>query len=128
VSGTFAGDDLDPPGGAGSTFLDVGGADRLGGDGATDEASQEKNGGRRKGVRDKRRDYQRLPSLRLYVLIAQDVPRVEIYSRSDAGWRFQEVEGSDAILDLDTLGIALPLAEVDDGVPLGTGPEAPTVS
>ncbi len=47
---------------------------------------------------DKRRDYQRLESLRHYVLIAQDAPRVESYSRAGPSWRFEEIEGQDTVL------------------------------
>ena len=65
---------------------------------------------------DKRRDYQRLASLRHYVLIAQDTPRVEIYSRTERGWRFEELEGQDTVLALDALEITLPLAEIYDGL------------
>jgi Uma2 family endonuclease len=65
---------------------------------------------------DKRREYQRLASLRHYVLIAQDAPRVEIYSRTEQGWRFEELEGPDTVLALDALEITLPLAEIYDGL------------
>ena len=65
---------------------------------------------------DKRRDYQRLASLRHYVLIAQDEPRVEIYSRRGQGWRFEELEGRDATLTVGALGIELPLAEIYEGL------------
>ena len=65
---------------------------------------------------DKRRDYQRLSSLRHYVLIAQDAPRIEAYTRGRRGWRFQEVEGRDAALALEAFGIELPLAEIYDGL------------
>jgi Uma2 family endonuclease len=73
---------------------------------------------------DKRRDYQRLSSLRHYVLIAQDAPRIEAYTRRKRGWRFEEIEGLDALLVLEAFAIDLPLAEVYDGLsfpaPLGT--------
>ena len=65
---------------------------------------------------DKRRDYQRLPSLRHYVLIAQDAPRIEAYTRGRRSWRFEEVEGFDAVLALDAFGIELALAEIYDGL------------
>jgi Uma2 family endonuclease len=65
---------------------------------------------------DKRRAYQRLASLRHYVLIARDAPRVEIYSRTARGWRFEELDGTDAALPLEALEITLPLAEIYDGL------------
>ncbi len=67
---------------------------------------------------DKRRDYQRLASLHHYVLIAQDAPRVEIYSRAGDSWRFEELDGINAALPLDALEITLPLAEIYDGLSL----------
>jgi Uma2 family endonuclease len=65
---------------------------------------------------DKRRDYQRLTSLRHYVLIAQSTPRVEAYSRTRRGWRFEELDGLAAALTLEAFGIELPLAEIYDGL------------
>ena len=83
------------------------------------------------GRTDKRRDYQRLASLRHYVLIAQDAPRIEAYTRGRRGWRFEEVEGLDAALLLEAFGIELPLAEIYDGLsfpaPLGA-PATPAAS
>jgi Uma2 family endonuclease len=63
---------------------------------------------------DKRREYQRLPSLRHYVLIAQDALWIEAYTRSRRGWRFEKIEGVDAQLVLEAFGIELPLAEIYD--------------
>lgn len=68
--------------------------------------------------RDKRREYQALPSLAHYVLIAQDMPRVEAYSRRDGDWLFTELEGLGAALTLDPPGIAIPLAELYAGIEL----------
>jgi Uma2 family endonuclease len=67
---------------------------------------------------EKRREYQRLPSLAHYVLIDQAVARVEVYTRSEGRWLFQEIEGLDATLPLDAIGVSLPLAELYDGVDL----------
>ena len=65
---------------------------------------------------DKRRDYQRQPSLRHYVLIAQDAPRIEAYTRGRRGSRFEEIEGLDARFAPEAFGIELPLAELYDGL------------
>jgi Uma2 family endonuclease len=75
---------------------------------------------------DKRRDYQRLASLRHYVLIAQDALRVEAYTRGRRGWRFEEIEGQDAVLALEAFGIELPLAEIYDGLSFPAPVEAST--
>ena len=78
----------------------------------------------------KRRDYQRLASLRHYVMIAQDAPRIEAYTRTGDGWRFEELEGFEAALALEAFGIELPLAEIYDGLsfqaPAPTTPAAST--
>ena len=78
---------------------------------------------------DKRRDYQRLASLRHYVLIAQDAPRIEAYTRTGRGWRFEELEGLDAALALEAFGIEVPLAEIYDGLSLqAPSPTTPAAS
>jgi len=75
---------------------------------------------------DKRRDYQRLASLRHYVLIAQDAPRIETYTRGRRGWRFEEMEGLDAALALEAFVIELSLAEIYDGLSFPAPLAAPT--
>jgi Uma2 family endonuclease len=61
----------------------------------------------------KLRWYQSLESLSDYLLVSQDLPRVEHYVRHDGdGWLFHAVEGLEAVLRLPSLGIELELAEV----------------
>lgn len=67
---------------------------------------------------EKLREYQAMPSVMHYVLVAQDAMRVEIYSRDAAGWRYAELEGDTAGLALDPPGVAVPLAEIYEGVEL----------
>lgn len=52
---------------------------------------------------DKWSDYQRLASLRHYVLVSQDRHRVEVYSRTDLGWHYADVQerGTVALTALD---------------------------
>lgn len=64
-----------------------------------------------------------LPRARPGVLIDQEVPRVEVYSRSGGRWLFEEVEGLEASLHLDAIGVTLPLAELYEGVDLTRGAE-----
>ena len=40
--------------------------------------------------------YQQIPSLKQYVLIAQDEIRVSVYERDEAGWRYRTVQDLDA--------------------------------
>jgi Uma2 family endonuclease len=58
--------------------------------------------------REKRANYQKIPSLREIVLVAQDDRRVEIYRRDGAHWAADIVtEGDVALTSLD---LTLPLA------------------
>ncbi|MEK0083637.1 Uma2 family endonuclease [Benzoatithermus flavus] len=71
---------------------------------------------------EKWQEYQSLPSLQHYVLIAQDHVRVEHYRRIANGWHYQELCGRDAVLQLDPPGIELRLADLYEAVSL-VGPE-----
>jgi len=66
---------------------------------------------------DKFTGYQHLESLQEYLLVAQDRPRVEQYTRQpDGGWLAVEATGREAAIHLPSLGVDLPLDEVYDGV------------
>lgn len=66
---------------------------------------------------EKRKLYQRLPSLREYVLVALDVPDVEVFRRTgDLSWENETVTGLDGTLALPSIGLDLPLAEIYRGV------------
>lgn len=57
--------------------------------------------------------YQQIESLRDYVLIEQDMPFVQVFSRDDQGrWVWSAAEGMEATLALPSIGCGLPLAEV----------------
>jgi Uma2 family endonuclease len=61
--------------------------------------------------------YRRLPSLREYVLLAQDAPRAEVYRREpDGAWACEVVQGLDGTLRLASIGCTLPMAEVYERV------------
>ena len=61
----------------------------------------------------KLKHYLRLPSLRTYLLVAQDTPIVEQYERTDTGeWRFRLVEGVDATVELPAVACRLALADI----------------
>ena len=61
---------------------------------------------------DKRLAYQSLPTLREYLLISQDEPRVELLRRTDAGWEQARVSAASAVLRLESVGLDLPLSEL----------------
>ncbi|MCX4242674.1 Uma2 family endonuclease [Paraliomyxa miuraensis] len=50
--------------------------------------------------------YRRLPSLREYVLVAQDAPRVEVFVREGEQWVFRE-HGPGQEVELTSLGVTL---------------------
>jgi Uma2 family endonuclease len=62
--------------------------------------------------------FKQIPSLQDYVLVAQDSPRIECYTRQDdTNWPGQIVGGAEAHLFLASLDCTLELAEVYDQVP-----------
>lgn len=61
----------------------------------------------------KARGYREIPSLQALVLLAQDEPFAEVYERhGDGFWRFHDVQGLDAVLELPAIDARLPMAEI----------------
>jgi Uma2 family endonuclease len=61
--------------------------------------------------------YQRIASLNDYILIAQDQPRVELFTRQSGNhWDFSFVEGLEATLSIASIDCTLPLAQVYDKI------------
>lgn len=72
--------------------------------------------------------YQRLASLRDYLLVAQNQARVEHYARQEGNpnqWLLTVLTELSASVQLASLGIELPLAEIYDGVELPAVPPLP---
>lgn len=64
-------------------------------------------------------NYRRIPSLQDYLLVAQDEPLVERYTRQGDGfWLFSETTGFDASIRLESIGVDLALRDAYDGVDL----------
>jgi Uma2 family endonuclease len=64
--------------------------------------------------------YRSIPSLRDYLLVAQSAVHVEHFAReADGTWRLSETSDPAAIIEIPTLGCALPVAEIYDGVHAG---------
>ncbi len=59
-------------------------------------------------------NYQKLETLQAYVLLSQDLPRVEIYRRLADGWRY-ELKEAGATLTLPCVGLELPLDRLFEG-------------
>ena len=63
------------------------------------------------------RHYQLLPSVQEYVLVAQDEPLCERYvRRPDGVWAYVQSIGLDATLELESVPVAVPLADIYAGV------------
>ncbi len=60
--------------------------------------------------------YQAIPTFAEYLLIAQDAPRVTHYRRAGEVWERRDVSGLDAILPLESVGCALSVQDVYEGV------------
>ena len=59
--------------------------------------------------------YQQIPSLKQYVLIAQEEIRVSVYDRDEGGWRYRILQELDARLGFAVGGAAMTLAEIYAG-------------
>ena len=61
--------------------------------------------------------YRQIASLREYVLVSQEEPRVECFYKSDQGvWTLTEAVGMDSTLPLVSLGVSLSLRKIFDKV------------
>lgn len=58
--------------------------------------------------------YAQIPSLQAYVLIAQDLPSVDVYTRDGDGWRV--VQSATGEASIPAIHAVLPLAALYDGV------------
>ncbi len=68
--------------------------------------------------------YQRLATLQDYVLVTQDAPQVERFSRQGDQWLYAAYKNLESRLPLPALGIEVPLKEIYEGVEFP--PAAPT--
>lgn len=55
------------------------------------------------------RQYQTIPSLRHFVVVEQKERRIEVYSRTEAGWAFTVTGPPDDLVTLDAIGARLSL-------------------
>lgn len=62
-------------------------------------------------LRWKRKAYSSLPSVSAYVVIAQDTIEIVVYERG-TGFAERRIESADAVLDLPSIGVTLPLADI----------------
>ena len=71
---------------------------------------------------EKKDAYLTIPSLRVYALVEQETAAMVVYRRAHKDWVREVYEGLDAVLPLDEIEIAVPLAEVYDGVEFSSEP------
>ena len=60
--------------------------------------------------------YKRLETLQVYVLVAQDQPHIQTYTRNGDEWIPADFAGLDATLEIEALKLAAPLSEIYEGV------------
>jgi Uma2 family endonuclease len=67
--------------------------------------------------------YLTIPSLNVYFLVEQETAAAVAFRRTESGFVREVHEGLDAVLPLDEIGIALPLAEIYETVEFAPEPE-----
>lgn len=71
---------------------------------------------------EKFRRYRKIETLREYILVAQERAHIEQFTRQGDLWVLSEWSGRDNTLHLSSVNVALPLAEIYDGVTLADTP------
>ena len=61
------------------------------------------------------REYQKIPSLRHFVLVEQAERRIEVYSRTDTGWALASIEPPEDTIALTAVGAELSLEAIYQG-------------
>jgi Uma2 family endonuclease len=61
------------------------------------------------------REYQKISSLRHFVLVEQAERRIEVYSRTDTGWALASIEPPDDAIALTAIGATLSLEAIYQG-------------
>ena len=59
--------------------------------------------------------YKTISTLQQYVLVAQDRPRVEVFTRQQDGWFLRTWDGLEAHPELSSVNVTVPLSEIFDG-------------
>ncbi len=61
--------------------------------------------------------YQHIDTLKEYVLISQEKPRVESYLRpADGWWKYRSTERLASTVTFESVGVVVPLTEIYDGL------------
>jgi len=68
--------------------------------------------------------YQTIPSLKVYVLIEQEMPAAVAYRRTKDGFVREVYQGLDAVVPLGEIGVDLPLADIYENVGFVAEPDS----
>ena len=61
--------------------------------------------------------YQRIPSLQEILYVETERVGATVYRRAEAGWQTIELTNADARLNLETVGLDIPIAALYRGIP-----------
>ena len=61
------------------------------------------------------REYQRIGSLRHFVLVEQAERRIEVYTRTESGWALESIEPPEDAIELKSIGARLSLVAIYEG-------------
>ena len=64
--------------------------------------------------------YKRLETLQVYVLVTQEQPLIQTYTRNEHGWQLTEYTELDAELKIETINFSAPLRDVYEGIRFDT--------
>ncbi|BAZ31189.1 hypothetical protein NIES4074_36610 [Cylindrospermum sp. NIES-4074] len=67
------------------------------------------------------RMYRSIPSFCEYLLVEQDEPFIERYSKQTQGWLLSDFNDLEKSISLESVGVELPMAEIYRGVIFGSG-------
>jgi len=71
---------------------------------------------------DKFAHYKLLESFQVYVLVSQDQPLIQKFTRNSEGWQLTEYAGLDSVLTLEAIEFAAPLSEIYEGITFAEPP------
>jgi Uma2 family endonuclease len=64
-------------------------------------------------------NYRTIESLKDYILVDQEKIRIEQYIRHTAGWTLRDYQHPDEELQIDSIGVSIPLRQIYEGVEFG---------
>ncbi len=65
---------------------------------------------------EKRKAYQKIPSVKEYLIISQDAPHITQYRRQGRRWVRQDFGDLNGLLDLTSINSQVPISEIYEGI------------